>query len=86
MSVVPLSQLPVGESALVRELRSSGLTRRRMQDLGFLEGASVKSLQRAPGGDPTAYQVGGAVIALRAEDSSSILVQPQGRGKKPLLF
>ncbi len=48
---------------------------RRLLDLGFVEGAFVKRLFAAPSGDPAAYGICGAVIALRADDASGIAVK-----------
>lgn len=48
--------------------------RRRLQDIGLIEGTKVKCLQKSPAGDPVAYLIRGAVIALRSEDSSNILI------------
>jgi len=46
-----------------------------MIDLGFVPGAIVKALHRSPAGDPTAYYIMGAVIALRDEDASKIIIR-----------
>ena len=54
---------------------SSGSMRRRLLDIGLIEGTDVECLQRSPAGDPVAYLIRGAVIALRAEDASQILVE-----------
>jgi len=35
----------------------------------------VEALQKSPSGDPTAYFIRGAVIALRSEDAGKILVE-----------
>lgn len=70
----PLSLVPEGKHAVVKELRSTGNTRRRMLDIGLVEGTDVECLQKSPAGDPVAYLIRGAVIALRAEDSASVLV------------
>jgi len=40
----------------------------------FLEGARVECIMKSPLGDPVAYLVKGAVIALRREDAASITV------------
>ena len=48
--------------------------RQRLLDLGFIEGARVKRLFSAPSGNPSAYLISGAVIALRASDASGITV------------
>ena len=46
--------------------------KRRLLDLGFFPGATIKVLQRSPLGDPVAYQVSNTTIALRSEESSLI--------------
>lgn len=69
-----LATLEVGETATVYCLLLSGNMRRRLQDMGLIEGTKVECLLKSPSGNPTAYLIRGAVIALRQEDSSSILV------------
>lgn len=70
----PLTEVPVGQTAVVKELRSDGSMRRRMLDIGLIEGTQVECLQKSPAGDPIAYLIRGAVIALRSEDSAAVLV------------
>ena len=41
-------------------------------DLGLTHGARVRCLFAAPGGDPRAYRIRGAVIALRSEDAGLV--------------
>ena len=69
-----LDKLPVGQTARVEELRLNGSIRRRMQDIGLIEGTEVECVQKSPAGDPVAYRIRGALIALRAEDSARVLV------------
>ena len=69
-----LDQLPVGGGATVTALDCSGAQRRRMLDLGFIPGSSVRALQESPWGDPVAYGIRGAVIALRREDAHHIAI------------
>ena len=69
-----LDQLPLGNTAIVSGLAFSGNKARRMRDLGFVPGAPVSALQAAPWGDPVAYGVRGAVIALRREDARRVLI------------
>ncbi|NMB33970.1 MAG: ferrous iron transport protein A [Clostridium sp.] len=73
---IPLNFLPSGKKARVRSLISDGLLRRRMLDLGLISNTMVEALQKSPSGDPTAYHIRGAVIALRSEEASKILVEP----------
>lgn len=70
----PLSCMEEGSSATVKELRSSGTMRRRMLDIGLVEGTNIECVRKSPAGDPVAYLIRGAVIALRSEDSASVLV------------
>ena len=70
-----LSGLSVGQAARVVEIHTSGGMRRRLQDLGLIEGTAVQCLQKSAFGDPCAYLIRGAVIALRSKDSQQILVR-----------
>jgi len=73
--LIPLCRLPVGTQACVRKLEIAGAVRRRMLDLGIVLDTPVQALQKSPSGDPTAYQIRGAVIAIRKGEASGILVE-----------
>ena len=70
-----LDQLPTGPRARVTTLQLTGAERRRMMDLGILPGAAIEVALENPLGDPTAYRVRGAVIALRREQAQQIQVE-----------
>lgn len=70
-----LTKLNVGEKARVYKLLATGTLRRRLQDLGIIEGTVMECVQKSPFGDPAAYLIRGAVFALRCEDSNKILVK-----------
>ena len=72
--VLTLDRLAVGRSAAVTALSAPEDQRRRLLDLGFVPGGSVTALQESPWGDPVAYAVCGAVIALRRADARLIAV------------
>ena len=72
---ISLYHLPIGQKGRVVSLTSQGAERRRMLDLGLIQGTTVEALQKSPSGDPVAYFIRGAVIALRREDASKILIQ-----------
>lgn len=74
-SLITLNRLPVGSLGLVKELILEGNVRRRMLDLGLINDTIVESLRKSPAGDPIAYEIRGAVIALRSEEASKILVE-----------
>lgn len=75
-SYCPLCQMREGQTARVREVRSTGSIQRRLLDIGLIAGTPVSCLQKSPSGDPVAYLIRGAVIAIRHEDSANILVEP----------
>ena len=72
-----LSVLETGESAEVVALAVScrGAQRRRLLDLGVVPGTRITHELRGPSGDPTAYRIRGALIALRQEQAAQIYVQ-----------
>ena len=69
-----LTDLHVGERAQVVSLQNESNIKRRLQDLGLVEGTRVNCIQKCPHGDMVAYGIRGAIIALRAEDAVSVLV------------
>ena len=71
---IPLNELKVGQRGTVSQLWSDTSMRRRLQDIGLIEGTKVECIQKSPSGDPIAFLIRGAVIALRTEDSSSVLM------------
>lgn len=77
MNSIKLTSLPEGCTATVTGLHNSGSMRRRLMDMGLIEGTKVICLHRSPSGDPTAYLIRGAVIALRNADSCCITVKTE---------
>lgn len=72
--VTYLNCLAPGSSAEVVGLQATGFTRRRLLDIGLVPGTRVEVIRHSPSGDPTAYKIRGAIIALRREDSMQVLV------------
>lgn len=73
--LVPLSKLLVDEKGIVKKIMINGAMRRRLLELGLIEDTEVLVWQKSPFGDPIAYLVRGAVIALRDEIASNIFVE-----------
>jgi Fe2+ transport system protein FeoA/Mn-dependent DtxR family transcriptional regulator len=72
---VPLGELPVGDRARVVEIGGVGKHQRRMLDMGFVPGAEVDVIRKAPLGDPIEYRIKGTAVALRQQDADTILVE-----------
>lgn len=71
---ISLNRLAMDQDARIKALDFSGSERRRMLDLGFREGNIVRPVLKSTEGGPTAYQICGALIALRSCDSERITV------------
>lgn len=71
---VSLNNMKPGQTARVLALNTKGSMRRRLLDIGLIEDTVVECLGRSPAGDPTAYLIRGAVIAIRSEDGQTVLV------------
>jgi ferrous iron transport protein A len=71
---MPLNQLPIGIKGRVMSLACEGAARRRMLDLGLINGTEIEPLYKSSAGNPVAYLIRGAVIALRSNVSGRIMV------------
>jgi DtxR family transcriptional regulator, Mn-dependent transcriptional regulator len=73
-----LRDLSPGMSGVVQELSPAcrGAQRRRLLDLGIVRGARVTAELASAFGDPVAYRIRGALIALRGEQAEWIRIAP----------
>ncbi len=74
-TIIPLHKVPADQKANIIAIRCHGLKRRRLFDLGLIPGTKIKTLHKSPYGNPIAYLVRGAVIAMRNEDAQKIIVE-----------
>lgn len=72
--IFPLTDLKIGETATVKALYANDTIKRRLLDIGVIEGTRIECIMKSPWNDPTAYQIRGAIIALRCEDSKNIIM------------
>jgi len=69
-----INELSVGQKAIVKEIKTSSNLRRRLLDIGLINNTKIECVGQSPSGDPKAYLIRGAVIALRSEDGNNIIV------------
>jgi DtxR family transcriptional regulator, Mn-dependent transcriptional regulator len=76
--VATLLDLRPGQRARVTGISPGcqGSQRRRLLDLGVVRGTEIEAAFRSAAGDPIAYRVRGALIALRREQATWIRVEP----------
>ena len=70
-----LNELNPGETAVVKELKTRGSIRRRLLDIGLVKDTKIECVGKRPAGDPAAFLIRGAVIAIRSEDMKDIVVR-----------
>ncbi len=72
-----LAEVTVGGRAVVVGFSRfcRGMERRRLLDLGLVAGTVVEARMASPSGDPVAYRVRGALVALRRSQAARIHVQ-----------
>ena len=69
-----LSDLKTGEKSVVVKIITKGDMRRRFLDIGLIPKTEVECVGVSPSGDPKAFYIRGAVIAIRQNDGSSVIV------------
>lgn len=79
-----LADVPVGRTVRVVGLSAScqGTQRRRLLDLGVVRDTEITPELRSAAGDPVAYRVRGALVALRREQARWIVVEPLADGDR----
>jgi ferrous iron transport protein A len=70
-----LSELGIGQDAVVSKLDLPEEVQHHLMHMGFIPEARVTALRRAPAGDPTVYAIDGLEIALRRDTAGSIRVR-----------
>lgn len=70
-----LKDLKPDSACVIDKILTSGSMRRRFLDIGLVEGTKVECVGQSPAGDPKAFLIRGAVIAIRNEDTAQILVR-----------
>ena len=71
--IIRLCDLPLNHNASVA--RVGGELSERLRELGFIEDATVRAAHRSARGGVTAYEVMGAVFALRRGDAANVEVR-----------
>ena len=74
-----LNEIKPGENATVVSVAVTDSLRRRLADLGLIPGTKVECVGVSPAGDPSAYLIRGAVIALRRRDCGGISIAGDDR-------
>ena len=77
-----LDKLPVGQSAVITNVKGEGPLRCRLLDMGIIPKTKVSVMKIAPMGDPIEIHVRGYELTLRMEDAKNIDVRVEGATEK----
>lgn len=69
-----LADLPLNKTGIIISLHCKENIKRRLLDLGLIEGTSITPLLISPSSDPRAFEIRNTIIAIRNEDASLINV------------
>ena len=69
-----LSELNTGEKGVIVKIQGHGGFRKRIIEMGFIQGKIVEVLHKAPLQDPVEYQILGYHVSLRLSEASQIEV------------
>ncbi len=72
---IRLCDMCPGQTGCVFSLSEESSISGRLRDLGLIKGTRVECVLKSPLGDPTAYLIRGALIALRRDDAKYVLIE-----------
>ncbi len=82
-----LSELRTKESGVIKKINGNGPFRKRIIEMGFVKGQSVKVIKNAPLQDPVEYSIMNYAISLRRSEAALIEVEPlNGKSIAPRYF
>ena len=70
-----LDDLPLNQKGYIKQLNCIGSVKRRMLDLGIVEGTQIIPVLKSPSKELRAFEIRGAIIAIRKEEAKLIEVK-----------
>lgn len=71
---IKLSELRENDTAVIAKIKGRGAFRKRIAEMGFIKGKTVKVIKNAPLQDPVEYEIMGYNVSLRRSEASLIEV------------
>ena len=70
-----LDQMPIGKTAVIRQVGGQGALRCRLLDMGLIPKTRIRIQKVAPMGDPIEIHIRDYELTIRKEDASQIEVE-----------
>ena len=74
METIPLTELNLNQTGIIKEINCKDSIKRRLLDLGLIPSTPITPIMQSLSGDPIAYEVRNIILAIRKEDASKIIV------------
>lgn len=71
-NILTLDKLPLNHMGYIKKINCNDKLKRRLLDLGLIEGTIICPVFKSPFNNPRAFEVRGSIIAIRTEDSKNI--------------
>ena len=75
MDIKTINDLAIEEEGIVKKVKGNEIIKRRLLDLGLINGTKIKPVLVSPSGDPRAFEFRGGLIAIRKEDAKNIEIK-----------
>ena len=79
-----LAELKTGDKAAIVKVNGHGSFRKRLVEMGFISGKTVKAILAAPMKDPVEYEIMGYRLSLRREEAAMIEVIGEEEARQAL--
>ena len=70
-----LNDMYIDEICYIDKVLTKGSIRQRFLDIGLIENTKVKCVLKSPSGDPKAFLIRDAVIAIRNDDCKDVFIK-----------
>ena len=80
-----LSELQTGQQAVIVHVDGHGSFRKRLIEMGFIQGKTVRVILNAPLRDPIEYEIIGYKVSLRREEAAQIEVAGEEEAREALV-
>lgn len=74
IDVINLNQLPLYKNGIIKDINCEDGIKRRLLDLGLVNGTIIKPVLVSPSKDPRAFEVRNTIIAIRKKDAHNIKI------------
>ena len=70
-----LGQIALNQTAYIDSIECEENIKRRLLELGLIQGTKIQPVLKSALGDPTAYEIRGTLISIRNEEANRIIVK-----------